>query len=227
MSTSRTPANRPTASFAPAAVEPRAERLLARAAGVEGNDRLTSATGLVLLPLLAVECLTLLSLRTTLGLHVSLGLALIAPVALKLGATGWRFVRYYTGARAYVAKGPPPIGLRVLGVPLVATTVVLFGTGVALMFAGPPRPGTLFTLHKLSFILWAGLIAIHVLSHVRHALGAGAADWEPARRLARAPLRRGAVALTLAATLAVGLATVPANAAWTRWAKTHHHHERG
>jgi hypothetical protein len=224
----RTPAHsRPAARFAPALAEPRAERLLAHAAGVEGNDRLTSATGLVLLALLAVECATLVSLRSLLGLHISLGLALLVPVAVKLASTGWRFVRYYKHAPAYVAKGPPQIGLRLLGPPLVATTVILFGTGVALLIAGPPRKGTLFTLHKLSFILWAALIAIHVLAHLEHALRMAATDWQGRRRLGGTSIRRGALALTLVATLVVGVATIPANAAWAGWSKTHHRHEHG
>ncbi len=38
--------------------------------------------------------------------HMFIGLVLIPPVLLKLGSTGYRFARYYTGAPAYRAKGP-------------------------------------------------------------------------------------------------------------------------
>jgi hypothetical protein len=48
--------------------------------GTEGNERLTSSTGLVLLVLLAVETLTTLALRTYLNVHLFLGLLLLPPV---------------------------------------------------------------------------------------------------------------------------------------------------
>ena len=67
-----------------------------RAPSPDGNERLTSSTGLVLLVLLAVETLTTLALRTYLNVHLFLGLLLLPPVALKLASTGWRFARYYT-----------------------------------------------------------------------------------------------------------------------------------
>ena len=97
----------------------------------DGNERLTSSTGLVLLVLLAVETLTTLALRTYLNVHLFLGLVLLPPVALKLATTGWRFVRYYTHEQHYVLAGPPRMLLRMLAPFLVASTLGLFGTGVA------------------------------------------------------------------------------------------------
>jgi hypothetical protein len=220
------PAPRPPQSaFAPAAYDPRAERLLARSGGVEGNDRLTSATGVVLLVLLAVETATLLSLRSLLGLHISLGLALLAPVTLKLVTTGWRFVRYYGRARPYVDRGPPPIALRLLGPPLVLVTLMLFATGVALLVVGPPRGGTVFTLHKLSFIVWVGLIGIHVLAHFEHALRRAGAELQRGHKLGGGNTRRLVLAATLVAALIVGIATIPTSRTWVTWMKTHDHHD--
>ena len=97
----------------------------------DGNERLTSSTGLVLLVLLAVETLTTLALRTYLPVHIFLGLLLLPPVALKLASTGWRFARYYTRNEAYRLEGPPRPLLRMLAPLLVAATLSLFGTGVA------------------------------------------------------------------------------------------------
>jgi hypothetical protein len=77
-----------------------------RAPSPDGNERLTSSTGLVLLVLLAVETLTTLALRTYLNVHLFLGLLLLPPVALKLASTGWRFARYYTRNEPYVRAGP-------------------------------------------------------------------------------------------------------------------------
>jgi hypothetical protein len=94
----------------------------ARAAGPQGNERLTSSTGLVLLVLLAIETLTTLALRTYLNVHLFLGLLLLPPVTLKLASTGWRFARYYTHNEPYVLAGPPRTLLRVLAPFLVAST---------------------------------------------------------------------------------------------------------
>jgi accessory gene regulator protein AgrB len=65
--------------------------------GIEQNERLTAATAVVLLVLLAVEGMTILFLRPLLSLHELVGLILIPPVAVKLGMTGYRFMRYYQG----------------------------------------------------------------------------------------------------------------------------------
>ena len=48
-----------------------------RAPSPDGNERLTSSIGLVLLVLLAVETLTTLALRTYLNVHLFLGLLLL------------------------------------------------------------------------------------------------------------------------------------------------------
>ena len=115
---------------------------------------------------------------------------LIPPVVLKLGSTGYRFARYYTGNPPYLSKGPPPAGLRLLAPGVVLTTLALFGTGVALLFAGPPSH-TLIFAHKLSFIAWVALMAIHVLGHLLELPRLALSDWrrERAARGAAAPAR--------------------------------------
>jgi len=80
--------------------------------GVGGNSRLTSATGIVLLALLAVEGVTILSVRQMITLHIYVGILLLGPVLLKSGSTMYRFVRYYRGAPAYLKKGPPHPRIR-------------------------------------------------------------------------------------------------------------------
>src|SRR5438552_8243484 len=116
-------------------------RAAARAWGPPGNERLTTSTGLVLLALLAVETLTTLSLRSYLPVHIFLGLLLLPPVALKLASTGWRFTRYYARNEAYRHEGPPRLLLRMLAPLLVASTLTLFGSGVALPVGGHGRLG--------------------------------------------------------------------------------------
>src|SRR5438034_8336769 len=120
--------------------------------GFQGNARLTASTGFVLL---AIEGVTLLSLRSLLSLHIFIGLMLIPPVALKLGSTGYRLVRYYTRSPEYVLHGPPLLLMRILVAPvLVAATIGVLATGVALIAIG--HGGLVLGLHKASFIVWVG-----------------------------------------------------------------------
>lgn len=74
----------------------------------EGNERLTAMTGAVLLVLLAAEGATILRIHQLLTVHFFIGMLLIGPVLLKMGSTGYRFVRYYTGSAEYVRKGSRP-----------------------------------------------------------------------------------------------------------------------
>ena len=95
----------------------RAARLRSAFTGADGNARLTATTGLILLVLLPIEGLTLLSLHSFLSLHMLIGVALIPPVALKMGSTFYRFFRYYTGSAIFREKGPPQLVMRILVAP--------------------------------------------------------------------------------------------------------------
>ncbi len=119
-------------------------------------------TGAVLLVLLAVEGLTILRLHQLLTWHFFFGMLLIGPVLLKIGSTGYRFARYYTGSQPYVRKGPPAIVLRLLGPVILATSVGVIGSGVALAIVGPGPSPWIFA-HKAFFVLWFGAMSIHVL----------------------------------------------------------------
>jgi hypothetical protein len=184
----------------------REARVARRTGGVTGNARLTAAVAVSLLVLLAAEGVTIPFIGQLLGPHLFLGLLLIPPVALKLASTGYRFARYYAHDEPYVRKGPPPVALRILAPGVVLTTVAVFGTGVALLFAGPPSH-TLIFAHKLSFFAWVGLVAVHVLGHLLELPGLASADWRRngprEARLAGAGMR--AAALAAAIVLGVGL----------------------
>jgi hypothetical protein len=125
-------------------------------------------------------------------------------IGLKLASTGWRAARYYGRAEEYVLRGPPALLLRVLVAPLVVlSTLVLFGTGVALLALGETH-GTLVGLHKAGFLVWLGSTSVHVLAHLRRM-----------PRLLRgrapgAPMRLGLAAAALAAGVALAVATLPA-----------------
>jgi hypothetical protein len=186
-------------------------------AGVAGNARLTGAVAGALLVLLAAEGATIPFIGPLLGPHIFIGMLLIGPVALKLASTGYRFARYYTGSPPYVRKGPPNLALRVLAPGVVLTTLALFGTGVALLVAGPPSSTAIFA-HKLSFIAWVALMTLHVLGHLFEVPALVLADWRrsgpPEARLAGAGGRAMALGLAILAGTALALLTYSAAGPW-------------
>jgi hypothetical protein len=135
--------------------------------GTQGNEKLTAMTGAILLVGFAVECFTLLGVRRMLFLHFFVGMLLIGPVLLKIGSTVYRFIRYYTGSAPYVRKGPPSLVMRVLGPLVILTSVGVIGSGVMLAVTGPGNGQWMLwkSLHQASFILWVGVVTIHVLNY--------------------------------------------------------------
>src|SRR5664279_5970785 len=137
-----------------------------RSGGSAGNEQLTAVVATILIVLLLIEGATLLRVRSLLTVHAFVGMLLIPVVALKIGSTGWRMLRYYLRREEYVRRGPPHVALRVLVGPLlVLSTIIVFGTGVALLFLDQTH-GTVVGLHKASFVVWSGAFGIHVLAHV-------------------------------------------------------------
>jgi hypothetical protein len=159
--------------------------------GTDGNERLTAVTGVLLLVLLAVLGVTTVRIGQLLWLHLFLGMLLIGPVLLKMTSTGYRFARYYTANPAYRRKGPPATPMRLLAPLVVLSTVVVFGSGVALLLAGPSSRSTLFPIHKFSFFAWLAFTGLHVLGHLLdlpaplradyHGPNAGLSGREPGR----------------------------------------------
>ncbi|SDO61245.1 hypothetical protein SAMN04515671_1487 [Nakamurella panacisegetis] len=197
--------------------------------GVNGNTRLTAATGMVLLVLLAVEGITILSVRQMITLHIYVGILLLGPVLLKTGSTLYRFTRYYTGTPAYVQKGPPHPLLRILGPFVILSTLALLGTGIALIFLGPQRSDLMLTLHQTAFWIWVVLMTVHVLGHL---VGAATTAWTELRNRLRGPGAAGRRwrfgLLVLALVLGVGAATIllPHATTWTNRTFERHAPER-
>jgi hypothetical protein len=188
----------------------RAERL----GGTEGNEILTSATAVVLTLLLIAEGVTIVLIGDLLSAHMFIGMALIPPVLLKLGSTGYRFARYYTGARVYREKGPPPLLLRVLAPLLVITTVTVFVTGVVLLVSG--RSDLVFNLHKVSFIVWGAFFALHLLAHAPQTARSLRTGWTRSsrRRVAGSELRLGLLIASIGGGLALALAVLSLITGW-------------
>jgi hypothetical protein len=190
--------------------------------GIVGNEQLTALAGAVLLVLLAVEVATSIRLRTLLSAHVVVGVVLAGPLAVKLGSTGYRVVRYYTRAPAYVRRGPPHLALRVLGPLLVATTLVVVGSGIGLMVTGPDHAGPLLPLHGFSVLVFLPLMAIHLVAHLLATPRLVADEWSTVAA-ARAPGRGLRVGVNLGALVLGVLGAIlllPTTTPWIAWSQT-------
>jgi hypothetical protein len=179
------------------------DALRERLGGTAGNEILTSAAAALLTVLLAAEGITIIRMGGLVSVHMFIGLLLIPPVLLKLGSTGYRFVRYYAGARAYREKGPPMLLLRLLAPVLVASTVAVLGTGVWLLALGH-RSDQVLQLHQIAFIVFGVVFAIHFLAYAPRMVRSLRADWGPIRR--QAIPGTGVRGMLVAASLGVGLA---------------------
>jgi hypothetical protein len=200
------------------------------AAGTEGNEQLTTITGAILIVLLAVIGFTIPQLSQFAWLHLFVGYLLLGPVVLKMASTGYRFVRYYTGDAAYRSKGPPELIMRLSAPVVVASTVVVFVTGIVLMFEGPSHRDPWLMLHKVSFIVWVVFISLHILGHLRalgRVLGIGVSGQARADALGSSPGAAGRwIALTgaIVAGAVLAILVIPDFSAWTASGVAHHHH---
>jgi hypothetical protein len=169
----------------------------------------------VLTGLLLAEGITIIRMNGLVSAHMFVGMVLIPPVLLKLASIGYRFVRYYTGSRVYRAKGPPLLPLRLLAPLLVASTFAVFVTGVLLLAAGH-KSDTLLSVHKVSFIVWGVVFAVHFLAHVPRVVRSLRAEWGAARRevVPGAGVRGMLVASAVGAGEALALSLLPAMGAW-------------
>jgi hypothetical protein len=191
------------------------------AGGTEGNERLTTLTGLLLIVLLAVLGVTIIRIGQLLWLHLFLGLVLIGPLALKLASTGYRFMRYYTRDEVYRRKGPPAPALRALAPLVVLFSVLVLATGVALLLLGRSSRDPLLLLHKITFFAWLAVTAIHVLGHMPEILRLLTSSQTTRRELIPdAPVpggggRGAALAAGLVAGLVLAVALLGQFSAWT------------
>lgn len=150
---------------------PRSDPALPVTGGPAGNARITAWTGLALLLLLAIEGVTILDIHGLISWHIVVGLLLIPPALVKVGSTGWRIARCYTGHVAYRQAGPPQLVMRVIGPFVVLFTVVVLATGILVAVEGSTErhrellglPVTALFLHQASFFAWLAVMTVHVL----------------------------------------------------------------
>ena len=185
--------------------------------GVVGNKRLTALAGVVLLVLILVELESTANLHALLPLHIFVGVLLAGPLVVKLGSTGYRFLRYYTKSPAYVCSGPPRLPLRLLAPLLLVMTLLVVGSGIGLVVTGPAQAGLFRPVHSLSVVLWLSLIAIHVVAYLGRALRWVADDWRKHSGRSLAPgrgLRLGVTLGTLLASAVAALLLLPGATPW-------------
>lgn len=220
-STQGQPALRPTSR-----TDPQRDR------SVIGNERLTALAGIVLLVLALLEAISVPLLGSMLSLHFFVGVLLAGPVAVKVGSTSWRFIRYYTRHPAYRRKGPPHLALRLLAPLLFASTVTVIGSGIALAVTGP-APAALVQLHRFSFVVWMVTLVLHLVAHLSRVPRLIADDWRqqhtpPARGQTQEPMpsgrraRLGANIVALAMAAVPGFLFLPTASPWVGWAEGGH-----
>ena len=184
-------------------------------------------TGAVLIVLLTVLGITILRIHQLIWLHLFLGLVLLGPIAIKIASTGYRFVRYYTRNPGYRCKGPPEPLMRLTAPIVVASTLVVFATGILLLIVGPSGRGQYLFLHRASFVIWLAVTAMHVLGHLVDLRRALQPTHEPSALSASSPGGAGrwlALAGALVGGVVLAIALIPQFAPWTAHAAFLHHH---
>ena len=135
--------------------------------GPARNERLTALDGLLLFILLAAIAVTILDVRRWLGAHFLVGFLLIPPLTLKLGSTAYRLFRYYSGSRPYRLAGAPPLLLRFVVAPaLVASTLIVFGSGLELWLFGLRFGSEWILWHTLSAVVMMFAVTAHSVGHL-------------------------------------------------------------
>ena len=167
--------------------------------------------------ILAAEGVTILQIRQLISVHVFFGMLLVPIVLLKTASTGYRFAHYYAGDPPYLHKGPPHPILRLTGPLVVASTLALLGTGIALLALGRSGGQDVRTLHKASFFVWVALMAVHVIGHLRETPELALSDMRERKAVQRLPgarLRTALLAVAIVIGLLLGLASLSWVGAW-------------
>jgi hypothetical protein len=199
--------------------------------GTDGNEHLTTVTGVILLVQLAVIGVTIVDLNQLVWLHLFVGMLLLGPVLLKMSSVGYRFIRYYTGNPAYRRKGPPALILRLLGPMVLLSTLGVLATGGILLVVGPSHSYPWLLLHKATFIIWVGCMTLHVVGHlpgVAKTLGVVRDDANPRGGASPGSMGRWiALASAVVGGLILAMLLIPDFSAWTAGGGVHHHFHIG
>ncbi len=190
-------------------------------AAVAGNERLIALVGTVLLVLIGAEIIISVKLQALLPVHIFVGVLLTAPLVVKIGSTGYRFLHYYTGSPAFVQKGPPRLEMRLLAPLLLLASLSLVLSGIILALLGPTTAWSVWVLrlHALSVMCWLPLLALHVGAYIWRVPRLLLADWQKraTRRVAGRGWRYAGTLVALLAGVGAAVLCVPLTTSWTAW----------
>jgi len=111
--------------------------------------------------------------------HFFVGFLLVPLIGLKLAGVAYRFCAYYLGDAAYREAGPPSWLARTLAPLLVASAVVLFGSGVEMWSFRNDLIAYWTQVHVLSAVAFTGALVLHVAVRGPRATREAAADLAP------------------------------------------------
>jgi hypothetical protein len=117
--------------------------------------------------------------------------------------------------------------MRLLAPLLVAATVVVFASGVAMGVLHGQALVVARRLHGPSSVVWMITVGLHALVYLRRALADGREDVTPAERRAvrGAGARSYALAFAIVIGVVAGAATVPVQHHWLDLPRRHDRHE--
>ena len=117
--------------------------------------------------------------------------------------------------------------MRLLAPLLVAATVVLFASGVAMGILHGHALDIARRLHGPTSVVWMILVGVHVLVYLKRALISSKEDIIPASRAAVPGARQRTYLLAFAtvAGVVVGVATLPVDHHWLHLSNKHDHRD--
>jgi hypothetical protein len=108
------------------------------------------------------------------------------------------------------------VALRVLGPFVMVLTIVLFASGIILLLGPLAWRGRLMQLHQVSFILWFGLMTVHVLGHLKDVARVSTSDWtrRTRRLVGGSRARRLLITMSLFVGVVLGFLTISHVGPW-------------
>jgi hypothetical protein len=100
----------------------------------------------------------------------------------------------------------------------------VFATGIVLLLGPSSVRSQMLFLHKATFIVWIGAMALHVLAHILDTARLAPRDWLPRtrRQVDGASFRQWSVAASVAFGLVLGVLVVPRIGPWLAAGPIHH-----
>ena len=106
--------------------------------------------------------------------------------------------------------------------------MIVFVSGVILLFVGPANRGELVLIHKVSFIVWVFFTSLHVLGHLPHCppllRAVRRTNPDLPGRQPGAAGRWMAIASALVGGLVLAIVLIPDFSIWTAHTALFHHH---